>query len=266
MDRGSARLGAAALALVGLWIVVYWWSPAGPASPSIAFDSRPGESPAQRPATPATLPERKPLDSPPLTLSSPPSSTSATGQPQHPVGEPAPTELKQPAPVPKQPTTPQPTPRQPVVRKPGETIPPTFYLYAVEPGDTAEKISKRFYGSPDQWAAVLKANPQTDFTRLKAGQSIRVPKDPVNIQGVPGSAGGSQSSAPEPGAAKSQPATRYTVKEGDTLGEIAKAFYGKTALWTVIRDANRDLVGDDGRAMRPGQKLTIPPLPSQTPR
>lgn len=55
--------------------------------------------------------------------------------------------------------------------------------------------------------------------------------------------------------------TSYTVQPGDTLSGIAKRLYGRSALWRVIRDANSDLTGVDGRAIRPGMVLTIPQLP-----
>jgi nucleoid-associated protein YgaU len=51
------------------------------------------------------------------------------------------------------------------------------------------------------------------------------------------------------------------VKTGDTLSDIANEIYGRAGLWTVIRDANRDAVGDDGSRLRPGMVLKIPPAP-----
>jgi LysM repeat protein len=54
--------------------------------------------------------------------------------------------------------------------------------------------------------------------------------------------------------------TLYTVQPGDTLSSIAKQVYGKTSLWRVIFDANRDILDDPGR-IKPGQVLRIPPQP-----
>jgi len=53
-------------------------------------------------------------------------------------------------------------------------------------------------------------------------------------------------------------ATRYTVQPGDSLSKIARQFYGKPALWTVILNANRDILSNP-RLLRPGQVLVIPP-------
>lgn len=51
----------------------------------------------------------------------------------------------------------------------------------------------------------------------------------------------------------------YVVRNGDSLAAIARDFYGETSAYTVIFNANRDLLGkpDD---IRPGQTLVIPDL------
>jgi len=49
----------------------------------------------------------------------------------------------------------------------------------------------------------------------------------------------------------------HTVQSGDTLGGIAKKYYGKFSLHTAIEDANAELLG--GRnALSLGMKLKIP--------
>lgn len=53
----------------------------------------------------------------------------------------------------------------------------------------------------------------------------------------------------------------YVVQPGDTLSGIARQFYGRSSLWTLIFEANRDILSDPGR-LRPGQALTIPPAPA----
>jgi nucleoid-associated protein YgaU len=51
----------------------------------------------------------------------------------------------------------------------------------------------------------------------------------------------------------------YTVKEGETLSHIAKAFYNKASKWTVIYEANSDKIKDPSK-VRAGTKLRIPDL------
>jgi phage tail protein X len=70
--------------------------------------------------------------------------------------------------------------------------------------------------------------------------------------------------APAPGVEPDVPAPAartYQVKAGDTLGAIARQFYGSAARYTQIAEANHVT---DPRLIWVGQMLTIPPLPSDT--
>ena len=49
----------------------------------------------------------------------------------------------------------------------------------------------------------------------------------------------------------------YVVAAGDTLGAIAKEFYGDANRWKEILEANKDTV-KDANAIRVGQELIIP--------
>jgi LysM repeat protein len=64
--------------------------------------------------------------------------------------------------------------------------------------------------------------------------------------------------------AEPEPVERtYTVQAGDTLSSIAKLVYGRSGLWTLIFEANRDLLSDPAK-IRPGQVLRIPPQPASS--
>lgn len=52
----------------------------------------------------------------------------------------------------------------------------------------------------------------------------------------------------------------YTVVKGDCLCNIAKRFYGSGSKYTVIYDANRDVIGGSPNRIYPGQTLTIPAI------
>lgn len=71
---------------------------------------------------------------------------------------------------------------------------------------------------------------------------------------------------------KTEEVTTYTIKSGDCLYNIAKKFYGKGSKWTVIYNANKQVIEDTAKKRRggkgssnghwiyPGTKLTIPKL------
>lgn len=63
---------------------------------------------------------------------------------------------------------------------------------------------------------------------------------------------------PAPTPQPEQPTGRfYTVRSGDTLGSIAKKFYGDGRKWPTIAAANKDILPDPNR-LRVGMKLRIP--------
>ena len=49
----------------------------------------------------------------------------------------------------------------------------------------------------------------------------------------------------------------YEIVSGDTLGGIAKRYYGKASLYTRIHEANKELIPDPNK-IYPGQKIQIP--------
>ena len=49
----------------------------------------------------------------------------------------------------------------------------------------------------------------------------------------------------------------YEIKSGDTLGAIAKQFYGKASAYMKIFEANREIIQDPDK-IYPGQKIRIP--------
>ena len=64
--------------------------------------------------------------------------------------------------------------------------------------------------------------------------------------------------APQEAAPAAEPEV-YTVVKGDTLGGIARKYYGRASAWTRIQAANKDVLrGKDKTQIRPGMKLQIP--------
>ena len=52
---------------------------------------------------------------------------------------------------------------------------PGNQTYTVQPGDTLSKISKRFYGDPNKYPQIAKANNLENPDQIKAGQQLLIP-------------------------------------------------------------------------------------------
>jgi len=55
---------------------------------------------------------------------------------------------------------------------------------------------------------------------------------------------------------------KHVVKEGETWTHLSLKYYGRTIepFWRLIYEANKAVVGDDYRRLRPGTELVIPEL------
>ena len=62
---------------------------------------------------------------------------------------------------------------------------------------------------------------------------------------------------PEPVEEEKEKVEFYEIVSGDTLGGIAKKFYGKASLYTRIHEANKEMIPDPNK-IYPGQKIKIP--------
>jgi nucleoid-associated protein YgaU len=62
---------------------------------------------------------------------------------------------------------------------------------------------------------------------------------------------------PEPVEQEKEKFDVYEIVSGDTLGAIAKRYYGKASLYTRIHEANKELIPNPDR-IYPGQKIKIP--------
>lgn len=139
--------------------------------------------------------------------------------------------------------------------------------YTVASGDTLGGIAKKTYGRESAWTAIRDANPGVNPNNLKVGTALKLPSAdqlPASEQvaaATKSSRGASRgSSAPaKKGGSKSTGSTgrRYTVKNGDTLWQIAKAEYGTATKANVDRIREANALGADG-ALKAGQSLTIP--------
>jgi LysM repeat protein len=232
MSRDWGR-GVGALVFLGaLWVLVYWWWE--PSHGKIVFEDGPG------------MRERSALGGEASTANA--ATMVSNPPPAPPVSAPAlqgRTAAKPPS-APAKPAVPA-TPAPKIA-----VVPPSFRSYTVKKGDTWESIASREMGSRDLWQDLTRANPL--MTDLKPGRAIKIPNDPGNIQGRP------LAEAPS-GPASSSPVVEYTVKSGDTLGKIAKEYYGSTSFKDLIFTANKGTLEQEDQ-LKIGQKLVLPAKPN----
>lgn len=124
---------------------------------------------------------------------------------------------------------------------------PRYTTYTVREGDTMSSIAGDWFGDPRKWDLIAKANPYVDPNRLTIGQELRLPPKDSEREEITGRAG-------------SHP-TIYTVRSGDNLSKIARAYYGDGGLWRIIFEANRPTIGLSPDNLKVGMRLTIPPAP-----
>jgi nucleoid-associated protein YgaU len=96
----------------------------------------------------------------------------------------------------------------------------------------------------DKFKKDNKPEPKPDFSNVRSGGSSTAPTAPM------------APAPPQPTSTIGSGRT-YVVVKGDSLSKIAKREYGDASKWTVIYDANRNLIKDPD-LIYPGQELKIP--------
>ncbi len=141
---------------------------------------------------------------------------------------------------------------------------PQVSIYKVKSGDTPTKIAKKLYQDGNLWRRIIDANRDkinAGGTNLEVGMELIIPpiegKPPVRIERDTPPAGIIREPAGNGsvGAGKSQ---EYVVQPGDSLSAISDQFYGTSARWNEIFEANTDKLSspDD---LKVGETITIPP-------
>jgi nucleoid-associated protein YgaU len=221
VNETVAKLAGLSLLLIAVWIAVYWITPA---EPRVTFAD------LEAPGLPTPSTEKR----------------EPAGLPKGPVAPPRrETPVEPPVVEPEKKPDPKPEPKKPEVA----VVPPEFFEHVVQKNETFDAIAKKYFGPKATGAIIARANPFVDPLRLKPGRTIRVPKDPKNIQGIP--------VAPSPTPKQSTKRQTYTVVAGDSLSRIASKVYGDSTKAALIFDANRDQLADVD-SLSIGQVLVIP--------
>lgn len=110
--------------------------------------------------------------------------------------------------------------------------------------------------------ALIKKFTTTHDGAIRGGCRFSMELQEIRIAASPFSSGSGNNAtqqieeAPAP-AAQESPSRTHTVKSGDTLSSIAKAYYGNASLFPRIFHANQDKLSDPDK-IRTGQVLVIP--------
>lgn len=125
-------------------------------------------------------------------------------------------------------------------------------VHFVRGGETLSAISKKYYGTPDHAEQIARNNNISNPQRLGVGTRLVLAGDPN------GSIRANQGATPTRQAQKTAPTRRVvTVREGETLSEIAKRELGSEGKWHELWEMNKKAVPNPNR-LRPGTTLNLP--------
>jgi nucleoid-associated protein YgaU len=122
-----------------------------------------------------------------------------------------------------------------------ETAKPVDVTYTIKAGDNLWNIAKDNLHNATKWQDIYKMNSDvlgTNPGMIHAGTTIH----------LPGS---------EHAIASTGEATKYVVKSGDNLWNLAKHNMGDGSKWSEIYKLNHDVIGANPDLIKPGQELTF---------
>jgi nucleoid-associated protein YgaU len=138
------------------------------------------------------------------------------------------------------------TPSQPVAppavrvtpAEPARTVPAgpaRLNVVTVKPGDSLWKLAEEILGKGQRWHDLVAVNPAiVDPNHIMAGSQIFLPSL----------------------SAAAHTASKYTVREGDTLSQIALSQLGRASSWGCVAQANPTI--QDANLIYEGQVLVLP--------
>jgi nucleoid-associated protein YgaU len=168
-------------------------------------------------------------------------------------------------------------------------LPSTVKTHVVSQGETLVSICRQYYPADQVYSKckeVMKLNGIDKPERMRAGQSIKIPGV---LEQVVSAAGTKNMETAKSGLAstgllvpvkdqtlvgvvnpdkskvnlnvkeslETKTLQTYTVQSKDTLGKIAKRFYGSEKAWTRIYEMNKSVLKDP-HVLRTGQNLKVP--------
>ncbi len=136
-------------------------------------------------------------------------------------------------------------PEQP--SQPAVTVPEGSVAYTVQKGDTLSSITTNYYGNNAQRYALYNANAEAfkkTGGKLLPGMVLTIPAALNKVSRIPAAVAGAGEKL-------------YTVKAGDTLGQIAAAEYGNVNAYKAIFERNNDRL-KNANTIYEGQVIVLP--------
>jgi nucleoid-associated protein YgaU len=135
---------------------------------------------------------------------------------------------------------------------------PREIIHKVVSSDSLVKLSKEYYGDETKWQYIHEANknkiPNPNI--LYIGLELLIP-DITVLEKRDEDRFYENLSGREPDEEVFTTTGTHIVRQGDTLFSIARRYYGDTAMWDKIYDANEDTIVHK-RLLEVGQTLIIP--------
>jgi nucleoid-associated protein YgaU len=145
---------------------------------------------------------------------------------------------------------------------PSADVPPREIIHKVVSSDNLVELSKKYYGDGTKWRRIHEANkdkiPNPDV--LYTGLELLIPEITVSEKRDDDMTYGSlpeRESDEEVFTTTTTTPGTHTISPGDTLYGLARKYYGDSAMWVKIHDANEDNI-EDKRLLEVGQTLVIP--------
>jgi nucleoid-associated protein YgaU len=132
-------------------------------------------------------------------------------------------------------------------------------IHKVEMGDSLIQLSKEYYGDETKWTKIHEANedkiPNPNI--LHTGLELLIPDITVLEKEEADNRLYESLARRESDDKEFTTAKTHIVSHGDTLYSIAKQYYGNSAMWEKVYNANEDNIIDK-RLLEIGQTLIIP--------
>ncbi len=132
-------------------------------------------------------------------------------------------------------------------------------IHKVVSGDSLIKLSKEYYGDETKWTKIHEANKEKipNPNILHTGLELLIPDITVLEKEDAAARLYESLTRRESDDKEFTTAKTHIVSHGDTLYSIAKQYYGNSAMWEKVYNANEDNIIDK-RLLEIGQTLIIP--------